>query len=301
MSIENVVYVFFDELHKETFFQIPISLETLKEYIINFCPILENKILLLEDENHKKINNNDDFIKLKDKKKIIIHVKVMEDINDFLLLESSMKINKNSINILDSENEKMSMILKKNQKIKYIEIINDLTTKLDKLTNEIQNLNDKYNKLEKEIENLKKKNNDNYDVINKNKEETKRKNKKEENLQKMSIQISSIPQQINLDSLINNQAKFNIKIKNLNNFSLGKGFIFNIPKGENTLFFSNDIDLFKDQNLEVNEERELFVDLIFNKNIKQIQKEIIFPFTIKKKDIIIEENYGQVIILNKKK
>lgn len=286
MSIKNVIYIEFTQNNQSTFFQIPLNIEILKKFIIDQWEDLEYKNFIIEDEKHNQIKNNDDYLKFKQNKHLKLYLKIEE--------EKSKKNNileKSDMNYFKNNNLNF---LSQTQNFSHFEKINDLYSKFNTiieeiktLKNEINNINTKLNKINPETESTKKNNNFN---------EHDKKSKEKENDQKIELEVSSIPQEIKLNSLIDNNAKFKIKVKNCNNFPLGKGFIFSIKKKKDLLFFSENIDLFKDSKLEIGEKREISIDLILNKDQKSYKSETFFNFSISKNDYIIDENMGQVFI-----
>lgn len=278
MSIKNVIYIEFTQINHTTFFQIPLNLEILKNFIIDQWEFLEDKNFIIEDEKHNQIKNNDDYLKFKQNKHLKLYLKIEEEkskINNILEKSDIYNFKNNNLNFLSQT-----------QNISHLETINDLYSKFNtiieeikKIKKEINNINTKLNKINPETE---------------SKED--KKSKEEEKEPKIELQVSSLPQEIKLNSLINNKAKFKINIKNCNNFPLGKGFIFSIKKKKDLLFFSENIDLFKDSKLEIGEKREISIDLILNKEKKTYDIETFFNFSISKNDYIIDENMGQVFI-----
>ena len=278
MSIKNVIYIEFTQINHTTFFQIPLNLEILKNFIIDQWEGLEDKNFIIEDEKHNQIKNNDDYLKFKQNKHLKLYLKIEEEKSKIknILENSGMNYSKNN----------NFNFLSKTQNISCLENINDLCSKyntiieeIKKIKKEINNINTKLNKINPETE---------------SKED--KKSKEEEKEPKIELQVSSLPQEIKLNSLINNNAKFKIQIQNCNNFPLDKGFIFSIKKNKDLLFFSENIDLFKDSKLEIGEKREISIDLILNEEKKSYKSEIFFNFTISKNDYIIDDSMGQVLI-----
>ncbi len=290
MSIKNVIYIEFTQINQTTFFQIPLNLEILKNFIIDQWEGLEDKNFIIEDEKHNQIKNNDDYLKFKQNKHLKLYLKIEEEKSKIknILENSGMNYSKNN----------NFNFLSKTQNISCLENINDLCSKyntiieeIKTLKKEINNINTKLNKIYPKTESTK--TNNNFNEHNKKED---KKSKEEEKEPEIKLQVSSLPQEIKLNSLINNNAKFKIQIQNCNNFPLDKGFIFSIKKNKDLLFFSENIDLFKDSKLEIGEKREISIDLILNEEKKSYKSEIFFNFTISKNDYIIDDSMGQVLI-----
>ena len=210
MSIKNVIYIEFTQNNQSTFFQIPLNIEILKKFIIDQWEDLEYKNFIIEDEKHNQIKNNDDYLKFKQNKHLKLYLKIEE--------EKSKKNNileKSDMNYFKNNNLNF---LSQTQNFSHFEKINDLYSKFNTiieeiktLKNEINNINTKLNTINPETETTKKNNNFN---------EHDKKSKEKENDQKIELEVSSIPQEIKLHSLIDNNAKFKIKIKKFKNLHL---------------------------------------------------------------------------------
>ena len=170
--------------------------------------------------------------------------------------------------------------------------IQELSEKVEKFTKEIEKIKEKNINYSKEINNL------SNSINNINRELIQFKNKNVNN-NNIKLKVFSNEQDINLESLLTNNSFYIIKIKNLSNIPLKKGFILNYPKNENSILYIDDYDLFSDKQLNVGEEREFFIPLLYNIDIRRYPKKTTFTFTITNNKSF-EEKYDGTINIHKK-
>ena len=302
MSFKSVIYVKFDEKKLESFFNIPKSLDELKFRILEqWDEEFENIDFIIENDENKEIKNDNDLIELLNKQKnnkIVVHIKSMiinnNDINNKRnIVEKSSKYNLFMSNISNNVINKKNGFqdLNNNDNIIFNKI-QELSEKVEKFTKEIEKIKEKNINYNKEINNL------SNSINNINRELIQFKNKNVNN-NNIKLKVFSNEQDINLESLLTNNSFYIIKIKNLSNIPLKKGFILNYPKNENSILYIDDYDLFSDKQLNVGEEREFFIPLLYNIDIRRYPKKTTFTFTITNNKSF-EEKYDGTINIHKK-
>ena len=302
MSFKSVIYVKFDEKKLESFFNIPKSFDELKFRILEqWDEEFENIDFIIENDENKEIKNDNDLIELLNKQKnnkIVVHIKSMiinnNDINNKRnIVEKSSKYNLFMSNISNNVINKKNGFqdLNNNDNIIFNKI-QELSEKVEKFTKEIEKIKEKNINYNKEINNL------SNSINNINRELIQFKNKNVNN-NNIKLKVFSNEQDINLESLLTNNSFYLIKIKNLSNIPLKKGFILNYPKNENSILYIDDYDLFSDKQLNVGEEREFFIPLLYNIDIRRYPKKTTFTFTITNKKSF-EEKYDGTINIHKK-
>ena len=302
MSFKSVIYVKFDEKKLESFFNIPKSFDELKFRILEqWDEEFENIDFIIENDENKEIKNDNDLIELLNKQKnnkIVVHIKSMiinnNDINNKRnIVEKSSKYNLFMSNISNNVINKKNGFqdLNNNDNIIFNKI-QELSEKVEKFTKEIEKIKEKNINYSKEINNL------SNSINNINRELIQFKNKNVNN-NNIKLKVFSNEQDINLESLLTNNSFYIIKIKNLSNIPLKKGFILNYPKNENSILYIDDYDLFSDKQLNVGEEREFFIPLLYNIDIRRYPKKTTFTFTITNKKSF-EEKYDGTINIHKK-
>ena len=302
MSFKSVIYVKFDEKKLESFFNIPKSFDELKFRILEqWDEEFENIDFIIENDENKEIKNDNDLIELLNKQKnnkIVVHIKSMiinnNDINNKRnIVEKSSKYNLFMSNISNNVINKKNGFqdLNNNDNIIFNKI-QELSEKVEKFTKEIEKIKEKNINYNKEINNL------SNSINNINRELIQFKNKNVNN-NNIKLKVFSNEQDINLESLLTNNSFYIIKIKNLSNIPLKKGFILNYPKNENSILYIDDYDLFSDKQLNVGEEREFFIPLLYNIDIRRYPKKTTFTFTITNKKSF-EEKYDGTINIHKK-
>ena len=302
MSFKSVIYVKFDEKKLESFFNIPKSFDELKFRILEqWDEEFENIDFIIENDENKEIKNDNDLIELLNKQKnnkIVVHIKSMiinnNDINNKRnIVEKSSKYNLFMSNISNNVINKKNGFqdLNNNDNIIFNKI-QELSQKVEKFTKEIEKIKEKNINYSKEINNL------SNSINNINRELIQFKNKNVNN-NNIKLKVFSNEQDINLESLLTNNSYYIIKIKNLSNIPLKKGFILNYPKNENSILYIDDYDLFSDKQLNVGEEREFFIPLLYNIDIRRYPKKTTFTFTITNNKSF-EEKYDGTINIHKK-
>ena len=302
MSFKSVIYVKFDEKKLESFFNIPKSFDELKFRILEqWDEEFENIDFIIENDENKEIKNDNDLIELLNKQKnnkIVVHIKSMiinnNDINNKRnIVEKSSKYNLFMSNISNNVINKKNGFqdLNNNDNIIFNKI-QELSEKVEKFTKEIEKIKEKNINYNKEINNL------SNSINNINRELIQFKNKNVNN-NNIKLKVFSNEQDINLESLLTNNSYYIIKIKNLSNIPLKKGFILNYPKNENSILYIDDYDLFSDKQLNVGEEREFFIPLLYNIDIRRYPKKTTFTFTITNNKSF-EEKYDGTINIHKK-
>ena len=302
MSFKSVIYVKFDEKKLESFFNIPKSFDELKFRILEqWDEEFENIDFIIENDENKEIKNDNDLIELLNKQKnnkIVVHIKSMiinnNDINNKRnIVEKSSKYNLFMSNISNNVINKKNGFqdLNNNDNIIFNKI-QELSQKVEKFTKEIEKIKEKNINYNKEINNL------SNSINNINRELIQFKNKNVNN-NNIKLKVFSNEQDINLESLLTNNSYYIIKIKNLSNIPLKKGFILNYPKNENSILYIDDYDLFSDKQLNVGEEREFFIPLLYNIDIRRYPKKTTFTFTITNNKSF-EEKYDGTINIHKK-
>ena len=302
MSFKSVIYVKFDEKKLESFFNIPKSFDELKFRILEqWDEEFENIDFIIENDENKEIKNDNDLIELLNKQKnnkIVVHIKSMiinnNDINNKRnIVEKSSKYNLFMSNISNNVINKKNGFqdLNNNDNIIFNKI-QELSEKVEKFTKEIEKIKEKNINYSKEINNL------SNSINNINRELIQFKNKNVNN-NNIKLKVFSNEQDINLESLLTNNSYYIIKIKNLSNIPLKKGFILNYPKNENSILYIDDYDLFSDKQLNVGEEREFFIPLLYNIDIRRYPKKTTFTFTITNNKSF-EEKYDGTINIHKK-
>ena len=302
MSFKSVIYVKFDEKKLESFFNIPKSFDELKFRILEqWDEEFENIDFIIENDENKEIKNDNDLIELLNKQKnnkIVVHIKSMiinnNDINNKRnIVEKSSKYNLFMSNISNNVINKKNGFqdLNNNDNIIFNKI-QELSEKVEKFTKEIEKIKEKNINYNKEINNL------SNSINNINRELIQFKNKNVNN-NNIKLKVFSNEQDINLESLLTNNSFYLIKIKNLSNIPLKKGFILNYPKNENSILYIDDYDLFSDKQLNVGEEREFFIPLLYNIDIRRYPKKTTFTFTITNNKSF-EEKYDGTINIHKK-
>jgi hypothetical protein len=302
MSFKSVIYVKFDEKKLESFFNIPKSFDELKFRILEqWDEEFENIDFIIENDENKEIKNDNDLIELLNKQKnnkIVVHIKSMiinnNDINNKRnIVEKSSKYNLFMSNISNNVINKKNGFqdLNNNDNIIFNKI-QELSQKVEKFTKEIEKIKEKNINYSKEINNL------SNSINNINRELIQFKNKNVNN-NNIKLKVFSNEQDINLESLLTNNSFYIIKIKNLSNIPLKKGFILNYPKNENSILYIDDYDLFSDKQLNVGEEREFFIPLLYNIDIRRYPKKTTFTFTITNNKSF-EEKYDGTINIHKK-
>jgi len=302
MSFKSVIYVKFDEKKLESFFNIPKSFDELKFRILEqWDEEFENIDFIIENDENKEIKNDNDLIELLNKQKnnkIVVHIKSMiinnNDINNKRnIVEKSSKYNLFMSNISNNVINKKNGFqdLNNNDNIIFNKI-QELSEKVEKFTKEIEKIKEKNINYNKEINNL------SNSINNINRELIQFKNKNVNN-NNIKLKVFSNEQDINLESLLTNNSFYIIKIKNLSNIPLKKGFILNYPKNENSILYIDDYDLFSDKQLNVGEEREFFIPLLYNIDIRRYPKKTTFTFTITNNKSF-EEKYDGTINIHKK-
>ena len=302
MSFKSVIYVKFDEKKLESFFNIPKSFDELKFRILEqWDEEFENIDFIIENDENKEIKNDNDLIELLNKQKnnkIVVHIKSMiinnNDINNKRnIVEKSSKYNLFMSNISNNVINKKNGFqdLNNNDNIIFNKI-QELSEKVEKFTKEIEKIKEKNINYSKEINNL------SNSINNINRELIQFKNKNVNN-NNIKLKVFSNEQDINLESLLTNNSFYIIKIKNLSNIPLKKGFILNYPKNENSILYIDDYDLFSDKQLNVGEEREFFIPLLYNIDIRRYPKKTTFTFTITNNKSF-EEKYDGTINIHKK-
>ena len=302
MSFKSVIYVKFDEKKLESFFNIPKSFDELKFRILEqWDEEFENIDFIIENDENKEIKNDNDLIELLNKQKnnkIVVHIKSMiinnNDINNKRnIVEKSSKYNLFMSNISNNVINKKNGFqdLNNNDNIIFNKI-QELSEKVEKFTKEIEKIKEKNINYSKEINNL------SNSINNINRELIQFKNKNVNN-NNIKLKVFSNEQDINLESLLTNNSFYIIKIKNLSNIPLKKGFILYYPKNENSILYIDDYDLFSDKQLNVGEEREFFIPLLYNIDIRRYPKKTTFTFTITNNKSF-EEKYDGTINIHKK-
>lgn len=299
MSFKSVIYVKFDEKKLESFFNIPKCFDELKFRILEqWDEEFENIDFIIENDENKEIKNDNDLIELLNKQKnnkIVVHIKSMiinnNDINNKRnIVEKSSKYNLFMSNISNNVINKKNGFqdLNNNDNIIFNKI-QELSQKVEKFTKEIEKIKEKNINYNKEINNL------SNSINNINRELIQFKNKNVNN-NNIKLKVFSNEQDINLESLLTNNSYYIIKIKNLSNIPLKKGFILNYPKNENSILYIDDYDLFSDKQLSVGEEREFLIPLLYNIDIRRYPKKTTFTFTITNNKSFEEKYDGTINI-----
>ncbi len=276
MSIMNVIYVNFDEKNEETFFKIPQNLNELKFFIYEqWDEVFENNGLIIESDDNKEIETDDDLNELLNKqnnKKCVVHIKSIKNNTN---LQYFSNIQKKDFVGLNNDNNLFSKIQQINEKVE------SLTKEVEEIKNNDNNYNLTMNNLKNSI-----------DDINKKLKKIKQKKSNEE----IKLKVSTKEQDIKLESLLTNKSFYKIKIKNLSTIPLKNGFILYYPKNKDSILYIDDFNLFTNNQLNPKEEREFLIPLIYNLDKKRYPKKTSFDFRIKNNDSFEETYIGTITI-----
>ena len=155
----NIIYVIFEQEKETNFFHIPNNFKLLKQYILEEWDYLEEEGLIIEDINHNKITNENDYLIFKKKnktEKLILYIKYngkYQKKQDLLINQIVNKINSdNQINWNSNQSNIKNQNINNNN---ILETIENLDKKVENFKNEIEKIKNNQINLNNGINNLK--------------------------------------------------------------------------------------------------------------------------------------------------